>query len=116
MRLNRRKLRRLIEAEIYEQGDKNMAAKIDFKDKKQLVAAAGALHSAMFGGFIGLGTDEKSIKMIFTALGGNKARLTAVESEYKRIFQSDLMEDLRSEMGSKEIMDHIESVFPGAMS
>ena len=132
MKLNRRKLRRLIESTIYEQGipkpkdgpkaefgkgiPKPPPAKIDFKDKKQLVAAAGALHSAMFGGILGLGTDEETIGRIFSALEGNKAYLTALENNYKRIFQSDLMKDLRSEMSGEEIIKFIESEFPGAMS
>ena len=131
MRLNRRQLRRLIESTIYEQGipkepgakptrgkgiPKPQPADIDFNDKKQIVAAAGALHSAMFGGMLGLGTDEKKIGRVFAALKRNKAHLTALENNYKRIFQSDLMKDLRSEMSGEEILHFIELEFPGAMT
>ena len=138
MRLNRRQLRRLIETAIYEDNNSSDADKakygsgpagrlarampagskygIDFKDKKEIISAASALHTAMFGGLIGLGTDEESIRNVFEALNKNEEHLASLKSEYKRIFQSDLMKDLRSEMSGKDIIDYIESAFPGAMS
>ena len=134
MRLNRRQLRRLIETTIYEDNKSSDADKakyssgmvgkmarsrpggINFKDKKEIISAASALHTAMFGGLIGLGTDEESIRNVFEALNKNEEHLASLKSEYKRIFQSDLMKDLRSEMSGKDIIDYIESAFPGAMS
>lgn len=113
MRLNRRQLRRLIESAIYEQ--QQGAANIDFKDKKEIVAAAAALHSAMFGGIIGLGTDEEAIREIFASLEGNEERLDAIKDNYSRIFQRDLIDDLRSEMSNQELIKFVESEFPGVL-
>lgn len=113
MRLNRGQLRRLIESAIYEQ--QQGTANIDFKDKKEIVAAAATLYSAMFGGILGLGTDEEAIRKIFASLEGNEELLDAIKDNYSRIFQSDLIDDLRSEMSSQEIVDFVESEFPGVL-
>jgi len=77
---------------------------------------ASTLHSAMHGGILGLGTDETAIRSVFEEISGDTGELELLKKEYKRIFQRDLMKDLRSELSATDIFKEVERAFPGAMS
>jgi flagellar protein FlgJ len=59
---------------------------------------AEKLHTAMFGGMTGLGTDEEAIYAALRQLGQDASKIQALKAAYKSKYGSELTADLRSEL------------------